>query len=106
MGPLPDWLIVPALFVLRLLVPLAITLAIGYGLARLDAKWQAGEQARRAETPPAVLRPCWEQKGCSAAARANCPAFQSPGVACWNAYRRTTGRIPDACFSCDVFLKA
>jgi hypothetical protein len=35
------------LFILRLGVPLAITLAIGYWLRRLDAKWQAEAQAQR-----------------------------------------------------------
>lgn len=35
------------LFILRLGVPLAITLAIGYCLRRLDAKWQAEAQAQR-----------------------------------------------------------
>jgi hypothetical protein len=42
-----NWLsgamIVAAMFVLRLGVPLAITLAVGYLLRRLYAKWQAEE---------------------------------------------------------------
>lgn len=41
MESLPNILWLIAMFVLRLLIPLLITLAIGYFLKRLDAKWQA-----------------------------------------------------------------
>lgn len=40
-------LMIVLLFVLRLGVPLLITLAIGYALGRLDAKWQAEAEAER-----------------------------------------------------------
>ena len=39
--------IIAGMFILRLGVPLAITLLVGYGLNRLDAKWQAEAEARR-----------------------------------------------------------
>jgi hypothetical protein len=43
-----DWLlgvvVITGMFVLRLGVPLAITLAVGYLHRRLDAKWQAEAQ--------------------------------------------------------------
>ncbi len=38
---LTQGLVILGLFILRLGVPLAIILAVGYGLRRLDAKWQA-----------------------------------------------------------------
>ncbi len=51
-----DWLlpiaIVLGMFILRLGVPLAVILTVGYLLRRLDAKWQAEAQAQRATSQP------------------------------------------------------
>jgi hypothetical protein len=41
MDRLSGTLIIVGLFVLRLVVPLAVTLAVGYLLRRLEVKWQA-----------------------------------------------------------------
>lgn len=67
MDGLTNVLLIVALFILRLGVPVLITVAIGYLLMRLDAKWQAeNEQATKskAEQPaqrttvePATLGP-------------------------------------------------
>jgi hypothetical protein len=47
-----DWLlqtaIIVGMFILRLGIPLAITVFVGYCLRRLDDKWQAEAQARQA----------------------------------------------------------
>ena len=51
MESMPNVLLRVLMFVLRLGVPLLITVAIAYGLRRLDAKWQAeAEQEFQAET--------------------------------------------------------
>jgi len=53
---LDTWLQLAAvvgIFVLRLGLPLAITLAVGYWLRQLDAKWQVEAQARKAHSTPA-----------------------------------------------------
>ncbi len=51
MESMPNVLLLVLMFVLRLGVPLLITVAIAYGLKRLDAKWQAeAEQDTQAET--------------------------------------------------------
>ena len=47
-----EWLLLPmiiGMFILRFGVPLAITLAVGHWLCRLDARWQAEVKARRRE---------------------------------------------------------
>jgi hypothetical protein len=44
------------MFVLRLGVPLLITVALAYGLKRLDAKWQA-EAENGSQTEPAAEMP-------------------------------------------------
>lgn len=46
MDRLSDALVIIGLFVLRLGVPLSLTLAIGYALRRLDARWQAEAETR------------------------------------------------------------
>lgn len=51
MNWLSEVVVITGMFVLRLGVPLAITLAVGYLLRRLDAKWQAESEAQwRANT--------------------------------------------------------
>lgn len=56
MESLPNVLLLVLMFVLRLGVPLLITVALAYGLKRLDAKWQAeaqnGSQAEPAAEAP------------------------------------------------------
>jgi hypothetical protein len=104
-------LVVVGLFILRLGVPLAIMLAIGYGLRRLDARWEAEATARREReaVPPAVQalktaeQPCWEIKGCDDESRAKCPACKAWDIPCWVARLRATGRLPVECHSCALF---
>ncbi len=103
------------MFVLRLGVPLAVTLLIGYWLHRLDAKWQAEAQAQweagRSQPEPVqskylekLAQPCWQIKGCDAATRSRCPAAQQPHLPCWVARRSPDGQLMEACYNCDVFL--
>jgi len=104
-------LAVVGMFLLRLGVPLVITLAVGYWLRRLDAKWQAEAQVQwEQEELPAELKalarpeqPCWEIKGCDEAKRARCPACKAWDIPCWVAHLRATGRLPAACPDCELF---
>jgi hypothetical protein len=56
MESLPNVLLLVLMFVLRLGVPLLITVAIAYGLKRLDARWQA-EAENQAQAEPTVAAP-------------------------------------------------
>jgi len=119
MDGLSDALVIAGMFILRLGVPLAITLAVGYLLLRLDRKWQAeawaewesnrlegGEQVEQAAgAAPALVgkQPCWELKECSQAVHEQCPAFKRPNIPCWLARRRAEGRLPAACYDCELF---
>ena len=90
---------------------MAITLAIGYGLRRLDAKWEAEASAQwEREGIPAELealktgeRPCWEIKGCDEDSRARCPACKAWDIPCWVARLRASGRLPAECHNCALF---
>lgn len=106
-----ETLIVVGMFLLRLGVPLGITLAVGYWLRRLDARWEAEALTQlEQEEAPAELKalktaeqPCWEQKGCTEAQRAQCPACKAWDIPCWVARLRATGRLPAECHNCAFF---
>jgi hypothetical protein len=114
-----DWwlqaAIILGMFILRLGVPLAITLLVGYFLHRLDAKWQAEAEAqwKAYEMQPEPVQskflerlnqPCWVVKGCDAATRAKCPAAQQMNLPCWLVWRSPEGRLLETCYECGVFL--
>lgn len=128
MTTLMDVLLVVGMFLLRIGVPLLITLALGYALSRLDARWQAeadaarrAEQAARRQPTPGLLwprptmaasalsteiagAPCWSVKGCGETQRQACPAFRQPSLPCWMARWRTEGAIPSGCPDCTLYL--
>ena len=110
---------VVGLFVLRLLIPLAITVAVGFWLRRLDAKWQAEARARLAasraqsedmvepelELFRVVEPPCWVQKDCPEDVYTRCPALKTPDIPCWLARYRTDGVVPAKCYRCQLFSR-
>ena len=115
MDGIGDAAVIAGMFILRLGVPLAITLAVGYVLLHLDRKWQAEawaewkssqleqeEQAGRVASSVAGQL-CWDVKGCSQTAREQCAAFKKPNIPCWLARRRAEGRLPAACYDCELF---
>jgi len=126
MSSVTEILYMLSLFALRLGVPLVITITIAYFLRKLDARWE--EEAGRAtgvvaekrvdytpqpglplSTPLPVTfdshgKPCWEIKDCEPIALEQCPAYQDPGVPCWQARRQAEGRIPVECYHCEIFL--
>ncbi len=114
-----DWLlgvpVIVGMFVLRLGVPLAIILGVGYLWRRLDAKWQAEAFAKWEASQPqeklaaeaqrlqAGKQPCWSLKGCDESVRASCAASTQPHLPCWLARRRSEGRLPAECYNCGLF---
>lgn len=106
-----EGLAILGMFILRLGIPLAITLGIGYALRRLDARWEAEAVTfREQEAAPVELQalktvdqPCWEVKGCDEDSRAKCPACKAWDIPCWVARLRATGRLPAECHGCEIF---
>lgn len=110
--------LVVLMFILRLGVPLAITLGVSYWLRRLDKKWQAEAASRQATTlaqreierqpqPRAIEppeKPCWQVHQCPDAERDCCPAFLKAPVPCWMARYLTGGRLPAKCYGCALFV--
>jgi len=94
---------------MRIGLPLAVTALAAWLLLLLDRRWQ--EQARRRAAQLAVgaarhsVR-CWEENDCPAEKRAGCPAYARQSVPCWQAFRETSGRLPEQCLGCAVFRNA
>ncbi|MCA9970042.1 MAG: hypothetical protein KC425_07500 [Anaerolineales bacterium] len=113
-------LILIAMFALRCIVPLLITVAAGYLMNRLVARWEAEDAAKKTAPPvsgpapaatppkarPAVQLPCWLTTGCDPAKRADCPAFQQREAPCWLARLRAEGVLPTGCPDCPVYQQA
>ncbi|MCS7220109.1 MAG: hypothetical protein RML36_03340 [Anaerolineae bacterium] len=103
MNPLFETLVVAGMFLVRLGVPLVITLAIAHALRWLDIRWQA-EAVKARETAQALLQePCWAHRGCTQERRSLCPAFQRPDLPCWAARRLREGQLPAECYNCRRF---
>ena len=117
MNVILETLALTVLFVLRLGIPIAVTVLIAWGLRRLDARWQAeaaaqqssravaaGDLAAAAVTSPlAAQQPCWELNNCSEAQRGNCPACAALDIPCWMARLRADGKLPARCYGCALF---
>jgi len=110
-----------ALFALRCVLPLAITLAFGYFMNRLVDRWNAEDLARQPEAPevetpvtqprssiklPTVTIPCWVLNNCEEKAREGCAAYNQPGIPCFLARLRADGKLPAGCADCEIYAKA
>jgi hypothetical protein len=106
-----------ALFVLRLGVPVAVTILVTWGLRRLDARWQAEAEAQLAsqgvaigrflpaelKAPLAKEKPCWTVRNCTESQRSCCAAAGDSSLPCWMARLRADGRLPGGCYGCILF---
>ena len=103
-------------FAVRCVVPLLITLAIGYLMNRLVDRWEAEAAASEEDAslkpvvpspgkavPTARGIPCWLTRNCDAETRANCPAYLNPSQPCWIARLMAEGARPDSCPDCPVY---
>lgn len=109
-------LVMVGLFALRCVLPLLVTVGLGYLMNRLVDRWEAEEETVREKAPqpqlapePAVMTairsvPCWVMNNCSPERRENCPAFQARGVACWQAREKAEGALPADCPTCPRYL--
>lgn len=102
MEPILSTLYVIAGFLLRLAIPLALTVLLIVVLRKLDARWQAEAhlpvlQAQKVE--------CWKAKNCPPEQVAHCLGAQSE-LPCWQAKRQPNGYLLEECLTCEVFTKA
>lgn len=86
---------------LRLGIPIGISILVFHLLRRLDARWQ--KQANILPVVAAGQKPCWEVKNCAQEKQKTCPAAQHPDIPCWHTFRSKEGILRDACLDCSVF---
>jgi hypothetical protein len=88
---------------LRIGIPVFVSVLIFFLLRRLDERWQ-----KEARALPVISsrQPCWEVKGCSPEKRQNCSAFAQTNIPCWQTFRARDGALRDECLGCAVFRMA
>jgi hypothetical protein len=96
---------------LRIGVPVIITLSLVYFFTRLDARWQAeSERLRRAEVKRLLIRApetmCFNINNCPKMVRANCKAYATPEIPCWQVFRNQEGLLQEKCLGCRAFKEA
>jgi hypothetical protein len=83
----------------RLALPIAVTLVLVYFLRNLDSRWQAEAPVQ----PVLVPKPeCWQIKDCPPGQQKTCLARTSP-LPCWQVYRLPNGYLREKCLTCKVF---
>ena len=104
-----EFVLLVALFILRLGVPLALTCGVCMFLRALDRKWereaeqvsgQTGEapDATSSTAPSAI--PCWVFRNCPETRKSTCAACKDTSLPCWLARMRAEGRLPSTCAGC------
>ncbi len=89
--------------ILRIAIPIGLTLLLGWFLKQLDARWQ--EEAKEIQTTltnrkqPGSIQPCWEYTNCDASIRDNCPVYDNPGILCWEFFK-TNDTMRSSCQDC------
>jgi hypothetical protein len=94
--------------VVRLGIPLGITLLLIRWLGRLDARWR--EEARHEDQFLATGAPCnpgcWLVRRCLPEQIAKCPAFAHKETPCWQVFRQKNGALRESCLTCVLFKTA
>jgi len=89
---------------LRIGLPVLVTVGIFYLLRRLDERWQA--EARSLPVLNVARTPCWEARDCPEEKQKSCPAYAQSDTPCWQVFRAKDGVLKEACLGCDVFRQA
>lgn len=107
-----DTFVVFLMFVLRIGVPVALTLAFGYWLekklapreqARTQDALRVQTERRGTRTGKIIQIHCWNLKRCASAKRAQCAAYKHPELPCWLALQAEGEKVRADCFSCALY---
>ena len=94
------------LMLLRVAIPIAVTLTFIKLLKWLDERWKEESDFGDARVSQFRNANCWEINGCPAAQRAKCKAYNNPDKPCWQVFREKNGRLQEHCIGCEVFRHA
>ncbi len=96
--------------ILRLGIPVALTVFVIWWFNRLDDRWQERAEKEQSKSAQAPARPgntgCWEARKCPPVRLATCPAYARRDTPCWQVFRDKDGLLKEACLSCRVFHEA
>ncbi len=101
-GFLRDLFVVGYMFVLRIGVPILITLMLGAWLKHFLEEREAKVMP---EPQPLTLaaQHCWEVKQCPETEQARCAAKQRPDLPCWLALQVNGTGLKEGCYTCPIF---
>lgn len=93
---------------LRFGVPLGMTAVLAWMLRNLDERWrvEAGAEVSEPQQGEASSAECWNSRDCPDARRERGRAAQERGHACWQIRQALTGRLPEECLDCPVFMQS
>ena len=92
--------------VLRLGIPIVITVFAVWLLRKLDITWRKEAEAEGLIKVTAKNPGCWDFHNCPEEKREECKAYQNPDQPCWHVYRDSGGNLKEQCLSCEVFIHA
>ncbi len=101
-----DTFVVFGMFVLRVGVPIALTIALGKWLEKkLKPRVENEESKPRVTARSSNVIPlhCWDIKRCDPAIRAHCAAYKHPELPCWLAIQAEGGSVCAECFTCPFY---
>jgi len=99
------------MFVVRIGIPIALTLLVGFWLEKrlappqesADKDGLKSKTARYTRTGNIIQIHCWDLKRCEQSQRAQCAAFQHPDLPCWLAIQADGGKLREECFTCSLY---
>jgi hypothetical protein len=90
---------------LRITLPIILTLGAGWVLKRLDDHWRKNSLSQRLSlrglNGPIENLNCWDVFDCSTERRSNCRAYNNPDIPCWEAVS-SGGQLQEVCRSCPL----
>jgi hypothetical protein len=96
-------------FLIRIGIPISLTILLSWLLRKLDAQWRdeaigyKSEAISKAEQDIYFTiwsrNPCWEVKNCSPEDRARCKAYLQAEKPCWEVFR-VNGSYSKSCAQC------
>lgn len=91
---------------LRVAIPIAVTLTFIKVLKWFDQRWQREADLKGISAARARNIGCWDINNCPEEQRAECKAYANPDKPCWQVFRETDGRLQERCIGCDIFKHA
>lgn len=93
--------------VIRIALPIVLTLVAVVLLKRLDKRWQQESDSNPKLVVAGPRNPgCWDFNNCSAEDRAKCTAYAHPDTPCWQIKRDNQGLLQESCLGCKIFQNA